>query len=295
MRILPAGILILAGLCFTGLCFCLLAALEKGASAYGGEYSARTSRAFENLFLFIPPRRIAEIAWVAAAVSAFLSFLAIGGISGSAQAVFVRACVAAAAGGLMLFAPSRLLVVLRARRRARFELQLEGALTEMGNALRSGFSITQAIEHVVENGENPIAEEFGTLLHQTRVGVSFDEALRNLADRVGSEDLDLAVLAIETARRTGGNLAEIFGTISRTIRERLRIQGRVRTLTAQGRLQGLVLSLMPVAIGVALSVIQPETFGPFVRSATGLGILSAVAVLLVLGHLSIRKIVRIDV
>ena len=136
MRLLPASILLLAGLCFTGFCFCLLSALEKGAAAYGGEYSEKTSRDFENLFLFIPPRRIAEIAWIAAAVSAFLSFLAIGGVSGSASAILVRACVAAAAGGLMLFAPSRLLVILRARRRARFELQLVGSLTEMGNALR---------------------------------------------------------------------------------------------------------------------------------------------------------------
>ena len=165
----------------------------------------------------------------------------------------------------------------------------------MGGALRSGFSIVQAVERVVEDGEGPLAEEFGTLLHQTRVGVPFEEALQNLGERVGSEDLSLVVISVETARRTGGNLAEIFETISATIRERIRIRNRVRTLTAQGRMQGVVLSLMPIGIGVALHFLQPSMFGPFLRSAAGLGTLAAVAVLLVLGALSIRRIVNIDI
>jgi len=295
VSLLPLAIVLLAGLCFAGLAQAALDALERGAAAYGGEFSSRTSRAFEDLFLFIPPKRIAEMAWIAAAAVAALAFLALGGVAGSMGAVLARAAVAATLGGLALLAPPRLVVLLRARRRAEFERQLEGALSDMGNALRSGFSLVQAIEHVVENGEGPLAEEFGTLLHQTRVGVPFDEALANLSDRVGSDDLALVVMAIETSRRTGGNLAEIFGTISRTIRERLRIRNRIRTLTAQGRLQGIVLSLMPIGIGVALHFVQPRMLGPFLHSATGLGVLAAVAVLLTLGALSIRKIVAIDI
>ena len=174
-------------------------------------------------------------------------------------------------------------------------LKVVNALVDMGGALRSGFSIVQAVERVVEDGEGPLAEEFGTLLHQTRVGVPFEEALQNLGERVGSEDLSLVVISVETARRTGGNLAEIFETISATIRERIRIRNRVRTLTAQGRMQGVVLSLMPIGIGVALHFLQPSMFGPFLRSAAGLGTLAAVAVLLVLGALSIRRIVNIDI
>ena len=165
----------------------------------------------------------------------------------------------------------------------------------MGGALRSGFSIVQAVERVVEDGEGPLAEEFGTLLHQTRVGVPFEEALQNLGERVGSEDLSLVVISVETARRTGGNLAEIFETISATIRERIRIRNRVRTLTAQGRMQGVVLSLMPIGIGVALHLLQPNMFGPFLRSSAGIATVAAVAVLLALGALSIRRIVNIDV
>ena len=207
----------------------------------------------------------------------------------------MRALLAAGLGGLMLLAPGRLIALLRARRRARLELQLADSLPDMGNAMRSGFSIVQAIEHIVENGEDPIAQEFATFLHQTRVGVPFEEALHNMDARVGSEELTLVVLSIETARRTGGNLTEVFDNIARTIRERLRIRARIRTLTAQGRMQGIVLSLMPLGVGVALHFLEPGLFGPFLRSTTGLLVLGAVAVLLVLGALSIRRIVNIDI
>ena len=295
MQALSAAVVLLAGLSFTGLSFLLLRALSAGAARYEGAYSSRTALALEDLFLFVPPRRIAEAAWTAGAVVAALAFLALGGVSGGAGAIAARAAFAAAAGGLMLLAPGRLLALLRARRRARIELQLADALPDMGNALRSGFSIVQAIERVADEGENPIAQEFEAFLHQTRVGVPFEEALRNLAARVGSEDLELMVLSVETARRTGGNLAEVFDNIARTIRERLRIRARVRTLTAQGRMQGLVLSLMPVGVGVALHLLEPGLFGPFLRSGAGLLALGATALLLALGALSIRKIVRIDV
>ena len=295
MHALPAAIVLLAGLCFTGLCFLLLRALSAGAARYEGEYSSRTSHALEDLFLFVPPRRIAEAAWTAGAVVALLAFLALGGISGGGADIALRAVFAAMLGGLMLLAPGRLLALLRARRRARLELQLADALPDMGNAMRSGFSIVQAVEHVAENGEDPIAQEFATFLHQTRVGVPFEEALHNMDARVGSEDLTLVVLSIETARRSGGNLTEVFDNIARTIRERLRIRARVKTLTAQGRMQGIVLSLMPIGVGVALHILEPGLFGPFLRSPAGLLVLGAVAVLLGLGAWSIRKIVRIDI
>ena len=164
----------------------------------------------------------------------------------------------------------------------------------MSNALRSGFSILQAVEHIAENGIHPISEEFATLLHQTRVGVPFEEALHNLDLRIGSEDLSLVVLSIETARSTGGNLAEIFETISKTIRDRLRIQERIKTLTAQGRLQGVILSLMPIVIGLALNFVNPGMLRPFLHSPAGIGTIVAVIVLLICGALSIRKIVNID-
>ncbi len=295
MTHLPLAVIVLAGLCFTGLAYVAVLAIERGATAYGSDYSSKSSRQLADLFLFIPPRRIAEFAWIASAVVFIVAFLLSGGVSGSIGAVLLRLAVSLACGSLMLLAPARLIAFLRIRRREKFNLQLVDALVDMGNALRSGFSINQAIEHVADNGVSPLSEEFGAMLHQTRVGVPFETALSNMDERVGSEDLSLVVLSIETARRTGGNLAEIFENISRTIRERIRIRNRIDTLTAQGRLQGVVLSSMPPLIGVALYFMQPQMFRPFLNSAAGIGVMAATVVLLALGALSIRKIVNIDI
>ncbi len=288
-------IVVLTGLCFAGLAYVSIHAFSAAALSYNGAYTKETSRKLEDLFLFIPPRRIAELSWLVSGCVTLLVFLAAGGISGSASALFVRIVFSLLLGGLSLLLPSAILNVLKIRRRRKFNEQLVEALISMSNALKSGFSIMQAMEHVVENGESPISEEFETMLHQTRVGVGFQEAMRNMDRRVGSEDLTLVVLSVETARKTGGNLTEIFNLISATIRERMRIENRIRTLTAQGRLQGIILSIMPVAIGVVLNFLEPGLFGPFIKSAVGIGVVFVVAVMIILGALVIRKIVNIDV
>ena len=290
------GMVAFTVLCFGGLGWVLLTAFASGAEIYSGAYSEKKARQFADIFLFIPPRRIAEIGWAAAAGVTLLVFLFSGGISGSLTTVAVRLALCVAMTGTpMLLAPSLLLIYLRNRRRQKFNSQLVDALSTMGNALKSGFSIMQAISHVVENGENPLAQEFDTFLHQTQVGVSFSDALQHLDQRVGSEDLTLVIAAIETARKTGGNLTEIFEKIGSTIRERIRIETRIQTLTAQGRLQGIIVGNMPLAIGIVLSFLQPGLFKPFITSMAGIITVGAVVVLLVAGALMIRKIVHIDV
>ena len=288
-------IVLLTAVCFAGLTTVALNAFASGASAYSGTYSEATSRQFEDIFLFIPPRRIAEIGWIGAILTTVLVFLSLGGVGDSASATLVRLAVGLAMGAIMLMAPGQLLVILRNRRRRKFNEQLVDALTSMGNALKSGFSIMQALEHVVQNGESPISEEFATTLHQTRVGVSFQDAMRNMDQRVGSEDLTLMVLSIETARRTGGNLTDVFANISHTIQERFRVENRIRTLTAQGRMQGIILGLMPMALAVVLSVVKPEMAQPFVHSAAGIAIIMACAAMVVIGAFWIRKIIKIDI
>jgi tight adherence protein B len=191
--------------------------------------------------------------------------------------------------------PRQALAFLRVRRRRRFNEQLVEALSHMSNALRAGFSITQSFETVVENGDNPIAQEFDVLLQQTRVGMSFNDALESLDRRVGSDDLTLVCTAIDISRRTGGNLTEIFDKIALTIRERMRIERRVLTLTAQGRLQGIIVGAMPVVVGVTLAALRPSLMMPFVRSLAGMISIAAVVILVSLGAWTIRKIIRIDV
>jgi tight adherence protein B len=284
----------LFAVCFGGLAFALLSAWNDAMSQYSDTYTADTARKLEDVFLFIPPERILDMARLAAAALFIILFLSVGNLR-SARGMVSGFVFGLMGAGLALNAPRVILRILRERRLRKFNDQLVDALGRMSNSLRAGFSIMQSFEAIVKEGQNPIAQEFGVFLHQTRVGVRFEDALNQLEARVGSEDLTLAVRAIETARQTGGSLTEVFDKIAIVIRERMRLQGRIRSLTAEGRLQGLVVGALPVILLFALAFVDADMMGNFFSSMAGLGILGLAAVLEILGFLVIRKIMRIDV
>ena len=184
---------------------------------------------------------------------------------------------------------------LNARYVRKFDEQLTDALGTMSNALRAGFSISQAFESVAEADLHPISDEFALLLQQLRVGMGFDDALASLEKRIGSDDLTLVITSIDIARKTGGNLTEIFDRISETIRGRMRIERKVRTLTAQGRLQGLIVSLMPFLLCIVMTVMKPGLMIPFLTSLRGICCLALASVMVLVGWIIIRKIVTIKV
>lgn len=284
----------LFALCFGGLAWALLNALREAMDAYNEVYAEDTARALEDVFLFIPPGQVLHIARIAA-VGLFVLFFLLFGDFASPRGLLVGLFFGLLGGGAALQAPRIILQVLRERRRHRFNEQLVDALSRMGNALKAGFSILQAFESIVQEGQNPIAQEFGVFLHQIRVGMKFEDALRELDRRVGSADLTLTVRAIEVARLTGGNLTDVFEKIAATIRERVRIEGRVRALTAQGRLQGIVVGAMPLLLLAAMSLIDPRMMAGFFTSVPGIALLVLALVLEIAGGLLIRKITRIQV
>jgi tight adherence protein B len=277
-----------------GLTWVIVNAVMSGSEAYNGAYSESTAREFEDVFLFIPPKRLEELRWAASAVIFLLAFMVTGSFS-SATGFAIGFVIGLVLAGIALYIPTWTLSFLRMRRLSKFNSQLVDTLVSMSNALKAGFSIAQAFESVAKDGEQPIAQEFDVFLQQTRVGVSFSDGLTNMDERVGSLDLTLVVMAIETSRKTGGNLTEILGSISRTIRERMRIENRIKSLTAQGRLQGIVVGAMPIVIAIAMLIVDPETMKPFLYSMTGLAVMATVVVLITLGGLMIRKIINIDV
>ena len=184
---------------------------------------------------------------------------------------------------------------LDAKRRAAFNEQLPEALATMTNALRAGFSLSQAFDSVVEQGDAPMSEEFAVLQRQLRVGMPFEDALESLSRRVGSDDLTLVTTAILVSRKTGGNVTEIFDKISETIRGRQKVARKVKSLTAQGRLQGIVVSLMPLFLGVVMTLVKPKMMIPFLTSPAGILAVAVMFALIAVGWLMIRKIVKIDV
>jgi len=281
-------------LSFAGITYVVLTSFIAGAEVYTKTYSQETASEFENIFLFIPPKRISDIGWALSGATFLILFLLAGNFQTSTG--FLAGMLIASAGAYGAFhSPKYLLNVLKKRRLEKFNLQLVETLANMSNALKAGFSIMQAFEAVVKEGQKPIAQEFDVFLKQTRVGVSFSDAIENMGDRVKSDDLFLVIAAIETARKTGGNLTEILENISHTIRERMRIQMRIKTLTAQGRLQGIVAACMPVVMGAVLMVMKPDIMLPFLHSAVGVLVIGVVALLIIAGWLVIKKIIDIDV
>ena len=280
-------------LCLGGLTYFFMQSYQTAAAEYAQSYSEDTARQMEDLFLFIPARRVLELAAASAAVCFLLGFMLFGGFDG--QSFLIGLILGGVLAALGWNVPRTVLAVLRKRRLTRFNLQLVDSLVNMSNALKAGFSVQQAIELVVKERQNPISQEFGMFLHQTRVGMKMDEGLESMQKRVGSDDLALMIGALETARQTGGNLTEVFEKIAHTIRERMRIEMRIRTLTAQGRLQGWIVGAMPLLLGLALFFLDPAMMMSFLRSGFGIGVLVAVALLETLGAFVIRKIIMIDV
>ena len=209
----------LFALCAGLLVYALLASLREAEESYVSEYTADTVRQFEDLFLFIPPEKIMRLTHIAAAVVFILAFM-VSGSSFTLLGVLRGGLAGLLASGLIYLIPRVVLSIMKQRRVERFNAQLAGALDGMSNALKAGFSIQQAFDSIVEEGENPIAQEFAMFLQQLRVGMTFEDALADMDRRMSSDDLTLMIQSIEIARQTGGNLTEVFDRIAETIREK---------------------------------------------------------------------------
>jgi tight adherence protein B len=196
-----------------------------------------------------------------------------------------------------LFIP-RIYVRLQQKARMRaFDDQLPDMLNLMVNGLRTGFSALQAMEAVSRELPAPISAEFRRVVREMQLGVPMEGALENLQRRIPSEDLDLAVTAINIQREVGGNLAEILDTISYTIRERIRIKGEVRAVTAQVTYSGRFLSLMPIILGFILWGLNREYMSQFFAEPRicGYGMLGTAAVMLVIGYSVLNSISNIEI
>lgn len=184
----------------------------------------------------------------------------------------------------------------RQRRRTRaFNHQLGDTIMLLSNALKAGHSFAQALASVAKNANPPIAEEFGRATREIALGISVDDALNHMVERNKSEDFDLMVTAVQIQRVVGGNLAEILDTIAFTIRERIRIQGEIRTLTAQARTSGIIITLLPFGLAIILAFISPSYFGPFLTDPLGHIMIGIGVVSIAIGAAAIQKIVRIEV
>ncbi|MDD4569790.1 MAG: type II secretion system F family protein [Tepidanaerobacteraceae bacterium] len=181
----------------------------------------------------------------------------------------------------------------RNKRLADFNAQISDALTIMSNSLRSGFSFLQSMDMVRKELPNPIKKEFDRTITEVNLGTPIEQALENLSKRVNSDDMELVITAVMIQRQVGGNLAEVLDNIAGAIRERIRIKREIKTLTAQGRISGLIIGLLPVFLAVFMFSTNPGYILELFRNKIGLVMLILAVLGQITGLMIIRKIVDI--
>jgi tight adherence protein B len=201
----------------------------------------------------------------------------------------------AVAGLLGITGPLIYLRIKQQQKGSKFNNQISDALVMVSNSLKAGYGFMQAIDLVAKEMAPPIQTEFARVIQEINLGVTTEEALTRLTERVPSPDLDLVVTAMLIQRQIGGNLSEILDNISQTIRERVRIQGEVKALTAQGRLSGLIIGLMPLGIGSFLLLVNPKYIAQLFTDPRGQFLLGYAIVAELIALLIIRKIITIKV
>lgn len=223
-----------------------------------------------------------------------LSMLSIVVLTAIAYLIF-RNYLAISGLAIGFFLPRIIVNVTKSRRLGRFNDQLGDAINLIVNSLRAGFSMPIAMETVANNMPPPISEEFHRVVLETGLGISLENALNNMLRRVPSQDLDLLVTAVSVQHEVGGNLAEILDTISFTIRERVRIQGEIKTLTAQGEFTGYLLSSLPFILTVVISLMSRDYMAPMFTTPCGWIMFGVAFIIIVLGFIIIRRIIKIEV
>lgn len=184
---------------------------------------------------------------------------------------------------------------LRKKRLRTFEAQLPDALLMVSGAMRAGASLNVALESMIKEQKPPLAQEFELMVREQRLGVDFDTALINIEKRNPIQDFAMVVAGMRISREVGGNFAEIMESLAKTLREKATMEGKIRSLTAQGKMQGIIMSALPLILMAILNVIEPKAMGAMFTTLIGWATLSVVLVMIGIGYLFISKITNIDV
>lgn len=232
----------------------------------------------------LKPEEYILFKWLAAGISGFLMLLV--------------------SGNIILMIPGFLLGLLFPRwyvkkkikeRVVKFNDGLPDMISTIVGSLRAGFSFQQALKAVAEEAGSPIKQEMESVLKEMQYGASLEDSLNDLKNRMPSEDLDLMIQAILIQRQVGGNLATVLDKIVQTIRERTKIHRQISSLTAQGRLSGIVIGLLPIILAFVLYLIEPEYIGTLFNHPIGIALTAAGLVSGTIGFLLIRKITTVEV
>lgn len=211
------------------------------------------------------------------------------------KGLFSRIFLALALAALAWKAPRWIVLWLRKKRLAKYDEQLPDALIMAANGLRAGFSLVQTLEMVSKETTPPISQEFQLLLKEHRMGADLDEALEHMATRLPSMDTRIFVNSLLILREVGGNLTEIFDTLAETIKERKRVQAKIKTMTAEGTTQAYILSILPVVLGFIMYKLNPDTVGLLFTTSLGWVLVALMVLMEAVGLFWMLKMVKVRI
>ncbi len=244
----------------------------------------RAKSGLEDIFIFVDPARMF-----------YFNIAALFIVPGILWGISANPVLVGGAAAIIIILPRVAVGWLRKRRFKAFERQLPDALLMVSGAMRAGASLTVAMEGMVKEQRPPLSQEFELLLREQRLGVDFDTALRNMEARLPIPDFVMVVSGLRISREVGGNLADILETLADTLRKKHQMEGKIDALTAQGKMQGIVMTGLPLFLMLILTHMEPEAMAPLYETWYGWVTLGVVGVFLSIGYLAIRKITTIDV
>jgi tight adherence protein B len=256
----------------------------SGLTRYRETFTEHANVRLRELFLFVDPSRLYALNFGILILGAMVTWFLTGNL------VMTLPVVA-----ILLVLPRILLARLRQQRLDMVEQQLPDSLLMLASGMRSGASLTLAMQQLVRESKPPLAQEFELMLREQRLGVALDEALENLHERLPLQSIALVVAAMRIANETGGGLAEALDRAAQTLRSKIAMEGKIKALTAQGKLQGLIVGLLPVGLIWVLSKMEPEAMSKLWTTNIGYATIAAIVLLEFFGMMIIRKIVAIDV
>ncbi len=195
----------------------------------------------------------------------------------------------------ILFSPHFVLKILSKKRLKKFEKQLPDALVMLSGSLRAGASLSIAMDNLIKESPAPLSQEFSIFTRERKLGVDLDTAVANMEKRIPLEDLYMCLSALQISREVGGNLAETLEALADTLRRKLAMEGKIDSLTSQGKLQGVVMSSLPLILMIALMKIEPVSMGLMFSTKIGWMVFGMILVMQILGFLAIKKITEINV
>lgn len=266
---------------------CLAVAVSRGAGDFMGHYRQRfTSNATQELsemFIFMDASQLFIVNIIA------LILIPVG-----VHALFQLWVITGGVFAVLLIVPGAIWARMRKKRLSKFEEQLPDVFMMISSSLQAGASLNMALSDVVKQSPIPASQEFGLLVKRMQLGVTLEDSLIELEKRIPLQSFIMASSAIRISREVGGNLVETIQSMAETLRRKKTMEGKIDSLTAQGRAQGTFMALLPVALAVLLSFIEPEAMRKLYTTREGLMVLTVMVFMQIMGFVFIRKITSID-